>query len=52
MTKRENLIQVILELRQELINKGSSVTQGDVIALLAAYDALLNELTDTTEKVA
>ena len=44
MCKQEQLIALILELRQELINKGSSVTQGDIIALIALYDSLLNTL--------
>lgn len=52
MSKRDDLIRLIKEMRQELINKGSNITQGEVIALLVVYDSLLNELTLEEREVA
>lgn len=42
----KNIVYMIKELRQELLDKGQGVTQGDIIALIATYDTLLYKLTE------
>jgi hypothetical protein len=45
MDKNE-LIKLILEQRQAMLNAGPKVTQGEIIALIAMYDALLAQLVE------
>ncbi len=40
------LIAMILEMRQDMLNNPNNITRDSNIALIAAYDALLHQLTE------